>query len=367
MDLNGSFTATDISITNATASVSEVSSGIYEITVTPDDNATDTNINLSINGSTISTQYFGNSFQDADINLSYTPQAPVINSDDYSHWIRGHYSEFTVIAQNHRDINISGLPQWMEFNNTTGILSGIPDDGNSSTIVISAHNPAVTTAQTHQLNVFDPSLFGAKLELSPSGVLSEQAPYNIEGLVLKLDGTKIPDQNGSVINSWADSSGNDRHLDQHRGTPKVRISEELDKQKVVHFDGYSQLYSGINFGTLLDDYSIVSLVRHTGGNDKAVISSVGTDWVFGLGENKSAYWKMGANLLNSGTSSDDQWHMLSGMVRSDGSVELLARWIFGRSSKPVQLNRLQTKTPRAGRCGSKRFIFQLGDCGDTAL
>ena len=46
--------------------------------------------------------------------------------------------------------------------------------------------------KTHQINVFDPSLFGAKLELSPSGVLSEQTPYNIEGLILRLDSTKIP-------------------------------------------------------------------------------------------------------------------------------------------------------------------------------
>ena len=94
-----------------------------------------------------------------------------------------------------------------------------------------------------------------------------------------------------------------------------------------------QLYSGINFGTLLDDYSIVSLIRHTGGNDKAVISSVGTDWVFGLGDNKSAYWKMGSNLLNSGPSSDDQWHMLSGIVRSDGSVELYNGFLVDQANR----------------------------------
>ena len=103
---------------------------------------------------------------------------------------------------------------------------------------------------------------------------------------------------------------------------KFQISEALNKQKVVNFDGYSQLYSKINFGTLLDDYSIVSLMRHTGGNDRTVVSSVGTDWVFGLGDSKSAYWEMGTNLVNNGPPSDDQWHILSGMVKSDGSIEL---------------------------------------------
>ena len=46
------------------------------------------------------------------------------------------------------------------------------------------------------------------------------------------------------------------------------------------------------------------------------------DWV--LGEKINLLMENGANLLNSGPSSDDQWHMLSGMVRSDGSVELYA-------------------------------------------
>ena len=32
-------------------------------------------------------------------------------------------------------------------------------------------------------------------------------------------------------------------------------------------------------------------MRHTGGSNQAVVASIGTDWIFGLGDNKSAYLK----------------------------------------------------------------------------
>ena len=56
-----------------------------------------------------------------------------------------------------------------------------------------------------------------------------------------------------------------------------------------------------------------------------VIASVGTDWVFGLGENKSAYWKIGSNIISHSPSSDQSWHIVTGVFDNDGHV-ILAGW-----------------------------------------
>ena len=68
----------------------------------------------------------------------------------------------------------------------------------------------------------------------------------------------------------------------------------LDGKKVVQFDGLSQLYSTYDFGSVLSEYSIFALARHTGDRNGTIIGSVGTDWVFGFGNGSSAYWKMGS-------------------------------------------------------------------------
>ena len=106
------------------------------------------------------------------------------------------------------------------------------------------------------------------------------------------------------------------------GKPKVEISSELASQKVVHFDGYSQLYSNLNFGALLDEYTLLALVRHTGGSNQSVIASIGTDWIFGLGNEKSAFWQMGSSLLSNSPAADDDWHLMSGSVNQNGEVKL---------------------------------------------
>ena len=157
----------------------------------------------------------------------------------------------------------------MEFNATTGVLSGRPNDGNSSLISIAASNPAFNpgTQQSHQVIVFDPTTYASKLELSPKGVLSAETPNNIAGLVLRLDASTIDENNATVITSWMDSSGYGRNLDQYRGKPIVKFNQELDNQKVVYFDGYSQLYSTTDFYSLLDSYTIIGLVRHSGEHD----------------------------------------------------------------------------------------------------
>ena len=105
------------------------SAGNYTLSILPENNASADTITLSISGSGVSTQYFGETFEDSSISISYNPQTPAIETADLSRWIRGVYSEFQVEASHHLTFSVTGLPDWLEFNSTTGLLSGIPLDG----------------------------------------------------------------------------------------------------------------------------------------------------------------------------------------------------------------------------------------------
>ena len=106
-----------------------------------------------------------------------------------------------------------------------------------------------------------------------------------------------------------------------RGNPYLISNQGDNKGKVVRFDGFSQLFSTFDFGGFLNDYSIFAVARHTGGQDNSVISSVGSDWIFGLGNGMSGFWKLGGTEVN-GPSSDTDWHILTGTMGSDGTATL---------------------------------------------
>ena len=242
----------------------------------------------------------------------------------------------------------------MDFNATTGIISGIPSDGNPTELTITATNPASNAQQIHELFILDPSIYTAQLELSPTGVLSAQTPHNIAGLSLLLDASEIPEENTTTITSWLDSSGQGRHLDQYRGNPQVTLSEELDNRKVVSFNGYSQLYSNTDFQSILNEYTIIALARHSGGEDQSVIASAGTDWVFGLGESKSAYWKVGSNLITNGPSSTQSWYLLTGVLDNDGEIEFWRDGFLLLKEKITLSSHARPKRFAVGGAGANR-------------
>ena len=326
INVDGTFSEADITITSGNDSIDspiKVSDGIYVVSLYPDNNTTDTNISVTVDGTSVSTIHFGEAFTSEDIVIEYRPETPQIISEDHSYWVRNQYSEFQVVAKNQLTLSASGLPDWMDFNASNGLLSGTPDDNiTSREITISATNPAFTENQTHRIHLFDPSQFVARMELSTRGILSKETPRNLPGLLLQLDASVLPEGNGSQITLWSDSSGNGRDFDQYRGRPKVLFNQDLDNQKVVSFDGYSQLYSTVDFGSLIDSYSISALIRHTGGENKTVIGSIGTSWGFGLGDDSSSFWKMGTNLVNPASSADQNWHILTGIIKTDETLEL---------------------------------------------
>ena len=70
--------------------------------------------------------------------------------------------------------------------------------------------------------------------------------------------------------------------------------------------------------------------------DNAVIASVGSDWIFGLGASKSSYWKLGDNEI-SGPSADTKWHIFSGTFEVSGNA-LLRRDGYDVESISVPIN-----------------------------
>jgi hypothetical protein len=318
------FELNDITTTNSSpAGLVKVpnSIGHYQFKLIPDDNSSTASLFIQINGGGIKTTGITDSFEDANSTFVYDPQLPVISSSSVSFWSTGDYSSFAVISEGSSTVSVSSLPTGLEFNASSQIIYGLPLIGGDFTVTITASNPASSTVQNHLLKIIDPLSFSSKLELSPNFSSLGEVPSDFPGLSLHLDANLLSDLNGSILTSWADSSGNDRGLSEARGTPRVFVSPDVNGLKVVSFDGLSQLYSTYDFGGLLSEYSILGIMRHTGTKNGAVIASVGSDWVFGLGNEKSSYWKLGSTEI-SGPSADSDWHIFTGTLDANGSVEL---------------------------------------------
>ena len=321
---SGQFTSADLSVTNATETNPTPvwqSAGVYLIQLTPSDDNSTSPMVVAITGSGISTNLFEQTFPDKTESIPYNIQVPLIHSPTLSRWAVGQFGSFSFLTEHGVTLSISGGPSWLDFNSTSGVLSGTPTESNNTTITLSVENPHSTVTQSHLIEVYDPNAFSAKLDLTPVGALAGENPNNLPGLVLQFDAMDLAEANGTALSSWSDSSGAGHPLDRVRGDPRVLISQALNDKKVVHFNGLSQLYSSFDFGSLLSDYTVLSFMRHTGGQNETVIGSVGTNWVFGLGAGSSSYWKMGS-VITQASSADQNWHLFAGTFSSNGDAVL---------------------------------------------
>ena len=196
-------------------------------------------------------------------------------------------------------------------------------DGNQSVVLINSKPCSPSVQQSHTLSVFPGADFVASMSIEIDSSVVGGKPSDFAGLVTHFAADAINESNGSSITVWSDSSGYGRNLDNSRGDPKILSSSLLDGRMVVAFNGFSQLYSSEDYGALLGEYTILTLARHAGSLDQSVISSVGSNWVFGLGNNYSSYWKLGSGHEFMGSASDDSWHLYAGTLSSSGTIELI--------------------------------------------
>ncbi|MEC7628228.1 MAG: LamG-like jellyroll fold domain-containing protein, partial [Verrucomicrobiota bacterium] len=324
-ELNASsFDLSDLSVSNGSATnLSKIENGIWTFALSPDNNATSTNIEIEIAQGSITTAIFGEIFPETNATVSYNPQTPAITSSSTSHWEVGLPGSFAIQASDATALSVAGLPGGFEYNATTRMIHGTPLDGNRTNLTITASNPVQgSVQQIHLLKIFDSSDFAASLHLAVDAKSLGGLPSDYPGLVAQFDASRLTEANGSVLHHWQDASGAGRDLDQSRGAPQVLISDLSDNKKIVRFDGRSQLYSSFDFGSLLGDYSIFAIARHAGGENESVISSVGSDWVFGLGNGKSAYWRLGSDKVFEGSSADTSWGLYAGTLSPNGVAKL---------------------------------------------
>ena len=316
------FELSDITSPGAsTSNLVSLGTGHFQFELTPNDNASIQNLTVSIDGNLIKTEDTNESFENGNLTFTYDPQVPLVTSSAHSNWARGSYSSFQLNVENASSVTLSTLPAGIEFNATANLLHGSPESGGEFVVSVTASNPAASAVQNHRIRILDPLVFASKLELSPNFSSLGQVPSDYPGLSMHLDASQLLEKNGTILNEWPDISGNARGLDQVRGAPYVVSASGEVGHKVVRFDGLSQMFSSYDFGGLLTDYTIFAAVRHTGSQDEAVVASVGSEWIFGLGNSMSGYWKLGNTTLT-GPSSDNDWHLLTGTLDQSGVVTL---------------------------------------------
>ena len=106
----------------AVSSIEKLSDGVYSLAISPDDNSTSAEITLSVLGSSVSTAYFLENFDDTPTTLTYEPQTPIFTSANQSRWTRGVYSEFLIKTENSLSLNIGDSPEWLDFDASSGCL-----------------------------------------------------------------------------------------------------------------------------------------------------------------------------------------------------------------------------------------------------
>ena len=121
----------------------------------------------------------------------------------------------------------------LEYNASSNRIVGVPQSGGVFRITITASNPVSSISQSHEFRIFDPLAFSTQLELSINPSSLGENPSNLAGLSMHLDASALPDQNGSILSVWSDSSGNERGLDRVRGLPKVVLNPELEIRKGI--------------------------------------------------------------------------------------------------------------------------------------
>ena len=202
-------------------------------------------------------------------------------------------------------------------------ISGTPLSAGTTLVSIDAFNPVWgSVGQVHSLTVIDPSSFSSSMAIHVEADVLGADPKSLQNLVAQFDATKIVESNGTLIKQWLDTSGNLRNMDQVRGNPMLLESSNLSGKNIVRFDGHSQLFSTFDFSSILNEYSIFAVARHAGNQNKSVISSVGSNWTFGLGDDHSVYWKMGQDEFF-GPNSNQNWHIYVGTFDAAGNLELI--------------------------------------------
>ena len=181
--------------------------GHYQFELSPDDNSSSANLFVKIDGSGVKTDGFGDTFQDANFSLAYNPETPVILSPSFSHWARGVHSSFAIHTSDATSVVVSALPSGLEYNASSNRIVGAPQS--VVCLGLQLRFPTQFQAQVSLMNFASLILwhFLHSLSFQLTHLRLERKPSNLAGLSMHLDASALPDQNGSILSVWSDSSG----------------------------------------------------------------------------------------------------------------------------------------------------------------
>ena len=168
----------------------------------------------------------------------------------------------------------------------------------------------LTGADVGSFNVADPdgdSVGHLELTESFDGLVLHLAADAIRGLAY-----------GDAVNEWSDSSLEANHINNVTGDPQW-IEDGLNGRPVVRFDGNDYMWTTRNFD-YLEEYTIFTVARYTGGDSERVISSNSRNWLFGFHGNRTGRWYAEGWICESGPS-DTNWHLHSGHINSSADPE----------------------------------------------
>ena len=122
------------------------------------------------------------------------------------------------------------------------------------------------------------------------------------------------------VTAWKNKAGAFYNFDQYTGEP-VRFSYG-DKQ-VVRFDGDDQIWTNDSFD--LPEFTIFSISRLTGGNNRRLITSKNENWLWGYQGGSVEKFYFNGWVHNGSTVADISWHMHVANLNADG----IARHLVG--------------------------------------
>ena len=175
-------------------------------------------MNLSVTGTGINT-LFNEAFAVASSLVTYDIQAPSVDSPVVSYWAKGQPGSFKIEASYAANVTSGTLPQGLEFNATTLVVSGTPEVSGSYPVTITATNPSGTDPQNHEFSIYDPGSFAAKMEMTLTGATAGDDPGNLPGLLVRLDASSLSRRTGRFF-PFGPMLRQRTSFDQARGTLK---------------------------------------------------------------------------------------------------------------------------------------------------
>lgn len=146
------------------------------------------------------------------------------------------------------------------------------------------------------------------------------------GLLLHLDaGTFVGTlADGDLVTSWPDISGQGNDADNTFGDP-TWLASGPNGRPVVNFDGNDLIWTTKNFESDLENFTMISIARYTGGANNRVIAARSANFAFGFHGNRNQQFLLDGWVSNHG-GVDTLWHLHVGDINNQDRANF---WVDG--------------------------------------